>query len=381
MEDKKEMKKPAEEGKEDVVLINKFLEVMSQYLHREGTNDYTKERLIIEEVRDKSGQKINPVWEKEWKEVVCGIETRMDSSDQQYVRIYRQACPVRIKFQKHYEYGTYDGYGDSRIDSHYYWVRYKTRLKLKEVIISAINDLILFTSIMIALFISGFLIDTFSILLFPLSTVNKISMAIAAIFLWGIKCIVLSFTFAASWLFFRRREIFPKMFIIWLRIVAVGSLIYLILWINTPILRLDIPIFHPSSSILLLYPIIGIILVIAWSLYFKKSQRLKDTFWRYKLPQGTPATRYYLSKCLLKEEFLILEDCLSRLDYDHGHLFWFCEDAKVHNAMEFCTEDKGFSSIEQVFTKQEIDVIRKTERLLNGASVSVKEELRVFCHF
>ena len=136
MEDKKQAegnKKPAEEVKQEVILMNnKFLEVMSQYLHREGTNDYTKEKLIIEEVRDKSGQKVNPIWEKDWKEAACGIETRMDSSDRQYVRIYRKACPVRIKFQKYHEYGTYDGYGNSCVDSYCYWVQYKAERILKK---------------------------------------------------------------------------------------------------------------------------------------------------------------------------------------------------------------------------------------------------------
>jgi len=114
-----------EELKREVIpMMKKFVEVRSKYLHREGTNDYTKDKIIIEEIVDKTGQKVNPVWGKDWREVVRGIETREDS-DCQYVRIYRQACPVRIRFQKYYEYASYDDSEHSCIDSCYYWVEYE----------------------------------------------------------------------------------------------------------------------------------------------------------------------------------------------------------------------------------------------------------------
>ena len=110
-------------------IMNEFLEIRSEYLHREGTNDYTKDKIIIEEIVDKSGQKVSPVWEKDWKEAACGIESREDS-DYQYVRIYRQACPVRIKFQKYYEYASYDDSEHSSIDRSYYWVQYEAGGKI-----------------------------------------------------------------------------------------------------------------------------------------------------------------------------------------------------------------------------------------------------------
>jgi hypothetical protein len=105
-------------------ITGEFIEVKSQYLHREGTNDYTKDKLIIEDIVDKAGNKIKPVWGKPWKEVACGIETRADSDEQQ-VRIYRSATGARIKFQEYHEYGAYDDCGHSSTVSRYYWVKYE----------------------------------------------------------------------------------------------------------------------------------------------------------------------------------------------------------------------------------------------------------------
>jgi hypothetical protein len=149
---------------------------------------------------------------------------------------------------------------------------------LRKIIIPAINALLFATSIMMLLAVSGFLTDTFGLFLLPVFAGNKLLTATAIILLWGLKYGILFFTLTTSWLFFRKRESFPKIFVIWLWIVAACSLIYLILWLNVPILRINIPVFHPSSPALLLYPIAGFILVIFWSLYFKKSQRFKNRF-------------------------------------------------------------------------------------------------------
>lgn len=89
----------------------------------------------------------------------------------------------------------------------------------------------------------------------------------------------------------------------------------------------------------------------------------------------------YLLELLSREEFIILKNCLNRLDLDYGHLFWFMEDARVHHQMELCTEDKGFASVGKAFTNKERSVIRKAEDILSVAPVSVTEELRSFCHF
>jgi len=88
----------------------------------------------------------------------------------------------------------------------------------------------------------------------------------------------------------------------------------------------------------------------------------------------------YLLKELAEEEFLLLKHCLERLGQDYRSLFWFCEDKKVHNQMELYATGEGFTSIEKVFSKEEIGVILKAEDLLSVAPVDVREELRVFCH-
>ncbi len=121
--------------REIIPAMNKFVEARSSYLHHEGTNDYTKDKTIIEDIVDKFGKKVNPVWGKDWKEVVNGIEIREDSSGEQQVRIYRWACPARIKFQEYHEYGEYDScggyddYKDSPASSYYYWVQYESGRK------------------------------------------------------------------------------------------------------------------------------------------------------------------------------------------------------------------------------------------------------------
>ena len=113
---------------------------------------------------------------------------------------------------------------------------------------------------------------------------------------------------------------------------------------------------------------------------FLKSLASTIKNWKYNLMLNIPSAKCYLSKHLSGEEFLILEHCLNRFDLDYRDLFWFCEDARIHNQMELCAKNKGFSSIEEVFTKEEIGVIKKAQNLLNSAPVSVGEELRVFCH-
>jgi len=102
--------------------------------------------------------------------------------------------------------------------------------------------------------------------------------------------------------------------------------------------------------------------------------------WRSRPKVVAPLTKRFLSKELTKEEFSTLEICLKRLKLDYKDLFWFCDDIQVHNQMELCAEDKGFSSIEEIFTKEEIAAILSAENSLDSALVSVHEELRVFCH-
>lgn len=111
-----------------------------------------------------------------------------------------------------------------------------------------------------------------------------------------------------------------------------------------------------------------------------KSLTIAIKKWRSAPKVVAPLTKRYLSKELLEEEFLILDHCLERLNLDYKDLFWFCDDIQVHNQIELCAEDKGFSSIEGIFTKEEVAVILSAENSLDSAPVSVHEELRVFCH-
>jgi len=124
--------------KEFIPALNNFIELQSEYIHHEGTNDYTKEKIIIEEIVDKSGQKVDPVWERKWKEIFPGVATmEYEDIDQQRVRISQAACPVHIRFQEYHEYGEYDGsqygaYEDSDFSptqSRYYWVQYESGRK------------------------------------------------------------------------------------------------------------------------------------------------------------------------------------------------------------------------------------------------------------
>ena len=103
--------------------------------------------------------------------------------------------------------------------------------------------------------------------------------------------------------------------------------------------------------------------------------------WRSRPKVVAPLTKRYLSKDLTKEEFSILEHCLERFNLDYKDLFWFCDDLNVHNQMELCAEDKGFSSVQGLFSEEEMRAILSAESSLNSAPVGVHEELRVFCHF
>lgn len=91
--------------------------------------------------------------------------------------------------------------------------------------------------------------------------------------------------------------------------------------------------------------------------------------------------RDYLCAHLPKDKFSLLENCRKRLGINYSDLFWFCEDLRVHNQMETLAEWKGFSGVEEIFRKEEIEVIIDAEKILQSAPVDVHEEMRVFCHF
>lgn len=109
---------------EEVIRIsNNFAEARSHYWHSEGTNDYKNSAIHIEKIVDRKGQVVGAVWQDDWTEVSPGIETRKEKGH--HVRIHRHACPVRIQFQRWYEYVSYDDSAYSFSESANYWVRYE----------------------------------------------------------------------------------------------------------------------------------------------------------------------------------------------------------------------------------------------------------------
>jgi|GEM_PF-2620213 len=114
--------------KEFVPMFYNFIEVRSSYIHYEGTNDYTKDKTTIEEIVDKNGQKVKPVWGRKWQEVSPGVKT-IEDADGECMFIHGSACPVRVKFKDYHEYGEYDSSGGGYVErdfspaqSSYYWV-------------------------------------------------------------------------------------------------------------------------------------------------------------------------------------------------------------------------------------------------------------------
>jgi len=121
--------------KEFVPMFYNFIEVRSSYIHYEGTNDYTKDKTTIEEIVDKNGQKVNPVWGRKWQEVSPGVKT-IEDADGECMFIHGSACPVRVKFKDYHEYGEYDSSGGGYVErdfspaqSSYYWVQYESGRK------------------------------------------------------------------------------------------------------------------------------------------------------------------------------------------------------------------------------------------------------------
>lgn len=129
---------------------------------------------------------------------------------------------------------------------------------------------------MILMLVSAFLTDNF--MKFCLLTgaeikISAVARGIAFICLsLGISSIELFFMLVACWLYFRKREIFPKILIIWLCMAAAGLLVYIIQILQIgPVGRFLIKI-HPA------YSITAFIFTVLWALYLKKSRQVKNTF-------------------------------------------------------------------------------------------------------
>ena len=105
---------------------------VTTYSHgRSGTNDHSRSGLEVREIQGCDGNTHRPIWRKDWREVVPGVETRRDHRHGQ-VRIHRSACPVRILFHQWSEYGTHGRHRPASQSSKSYWVCYVARTAAEE---------------------------------------------------------------------------------------------------------------------------------------------------------------------------------------------------------------------------------------------------------
>jgi hypothetical protein len=90
----------------------------------EGTNDYTRRGSAIRGIWDRSRRPVEPVWKSQWTEVAAGIRTRRIEY-REFVRVDRQACPVRVRVDTWSESGSYDSWGPSSMSGGTYVVRFE----------------------------------------------------------------------------------------------------------------------------------------------------------------------------------------------------------------------------------------------------------------
>lgn len=84
-----------------------FIDIHESAWHRNGTNDYSTHATNVLEIRDRHGAAYQPRWEPQTVQLCEGVETHADSRPR-YVRIHREACPVRVKLLEWREYVSYD---------------------------------------------------------------------------------------------------------------------------------------------------------------------------------------------------------------------------------------------------------------------------------
>ena len=90
--------------------------------------------------------------------------------------------------------------------------------------------------------------------------------------LWVIDFLIIGFMALTATYFYRRKKETPKVFISYLAMSALGALLQALLMIN---LTLRAPTYDAFL------PFIGtLVAAVVWSLYFLKSQRVKNTFVR-----------------------------------------------------------------------------------------------------
>jgi hypothetical protein len=142
--------------------------------------------------------------------------------------------------------------------------------------ITGINFVLTLSSILFLALISGFLSDNLSKFCLVACTEVKMPVTIQGIAFislsLGLRAVVLFFMFMAGWLYFRKRDLFLKILIVWLWIAAAGLVIYII-----PLLQMG-PLWRFLIKIHLSYPIAALIFIIAWVFYLRKSKQIKQIF-------------------------------------------------------------------------------------------------------
>lgn len=124
---------------EIVKVRDKHIEVMEEVYYHGRTGGYQRNEIVIVRILDKNNQEVKALWEKDWREIAPGIETRewhegttleigsrrQEAHYTKRVRIHRKACPVRIRFLSTDEYNDYDYSEFSSSHSRAYWVQYE----------------------------------------------------------------------------------------------------------------------------------------------------------------------------------------------------------------------------------------------------------------
>jgi hypothetical protein len=104
--------------------VRRSVKVRSSRTHYEGNNDYSKYGETIDEIVDKAGLQLKPVWKNSWTNIANGLATRCGLNGQ-IVWIAKRACPVRIKWRHWSKYMSYTDAEHCSQREYYRWVSYE----------------------------------------------------------------------------------------------------------------------------------------------------------------------------------------------------------------------------------------------------------------
>src|SRR3990172_5505711 len=124
---------------EIVKVMGKYIEVMEEDYYHGRTGGYHRNATVIVQILDKNNREVSTLWEKGWRQIAPGIETRewhectafeigsrrQETHYTKRVRIHRKACPVRIRFLSTDDYNDYDDSEYSSSHSRVYCVQYE----------------------------------------------------------------------------------------------------------------------------------------------------------------------------------------------------------------------------------------------------------------